>query len=129
MKTNEIMIGDYLQVEPSGMAIRISTIHKKEVGYKTCQNRISFVKEELLDPIPLTPEILEKNGFKKSEYDENMYYWSFSITSACISYDKETGIVRIFKTLGNLVFAYLISYVHELQHALRLCEIKKEIKL
>ena len=82
-----------------------------------------------LKPIPLTPEILEKNGFKKDEKVEEMYYLNWGIGNDCVSYDKETGIVRIFHVFGHLVFVLPLSYVHELQHALRLCGIKKEIML
>lgn len=84
---------------------------------------------EDLSPIPLTPEILEKNGFVRDEKDEEMYYWNWKISDNCVSYDKETGIVRIFHVFGHLVFALPLSYVHELQHALRLCGIEKEIIL
>lgn len=80
--------------------------------------------ENLLEPIPLTPEILKKNGlandpygchFKEDEYmeleisaEEEGIYWT-------INYN-EYGILKL-------------KYVHQLQHALRLCGIKKEIEL
>ena len=44
------------------------------------------------------------------------------------SYDMETGIVRIFKA-SDLTFCHPIGYVHELQNALRLCEVDKEITI
>ena len=82
-----------------------------------------------VEPIPLTTEILEKNGFVKDEKNDNMYYWNWRVIDDCISYDKETSKVRIFYVLCGLVFVKIVQYVHELQHALRLCEIKKEIVL
>ena len=60
---------------------------------------------------------------------EEMYYWNWGIGNNCVSYDKETGIVRIFYVFGHIVFVLPLSYVHELQHALRLCGIEKEIEL
>lgn len=128
------MVGDYLQVEPSGMAIRIKTIHKKEVGYHTCQNRISFVKEELLDPIPLTPEILKKNGFElkpdgwlwcKEEGNEDTDYIFIQFRKGC----KEVRLVELNFVNKVLAKYEQMHYVHELQHALRLCGIEKEIML
>ena len=80
-----------------------------------------------VEPIPLTTEILEKNGFVKDEKDDNMYYWNWGVIDDCISYDKETSKVRIFYVSG-LAFVKIVLYVHELQHALRLCEIQKEIE-
>lgn len=134
MKAEELMIGDLVQVEPSGMAIRIGTIHKKEVGYHTCQNRISFVKEELLNPIPLTPEILKKSGFvlkpdgwlwcEYAEIEDKNYIF--------IQFRKGCEEVRLVElNFVNRVLARYeqMHYVHELQHALRLCGIEKEIEL
>lgn len=141
MKTNELMIGDFVQVEPSGMAIRISTIHKKEVGYHTCQNRISFVKEELLDPIPLTPEILKKNGFNVVDENELLveYAWhdNNSYTSISVTFYKTPiyGVNVLFRCERNFsggcdkIHNCHIDFIHELQQALRLCKIEKEIVL
>ena len=88
----------------------------------------TYVPIEFIEPVPLTTEILEKNGFVKDENDDNMYYWNWSVIDDCMSYDKETSKVRIFSVSG-LTFVKIVQYVHELQHALRLCEIKKEIEL
>lgn len=79
-------------------------------------------------PIPLTPEILEKNGFEVDERCKNMLKWHWSVIDDCISYDKSTGMVRIFYPSG-LVFVKILEFVHELQHALRLCNIDKKIVL
>lgn len=78
-----------------------------------------------IEPIPLTNEILEKNGF---EY----YHKNF----ASLSYDHqfklemekwpdENGLGGLW-SITDLI---KIRYVHELQHALRLCGIEKEIVL
>lgn len=73
-------------------------------------------------PIPLTPEILKKNGFEK--WDDG---W-------CIYDQENTGIeiawlgtiLKIRGQCGNLEL-HDIMYVHQLQHALRLCGITREI--
>lgn len=52
MKTNELMIGDYITVTPSGMLIQVAAVHKKKVAYHTCTNKLSWVREGLLRPIP-----------------------------------------------------------------------------
>lgn len=128
MKTSEIMLGDYFNVHPSNLPIKVAAVHKGKVGYHARKDRLAWVRADLLRPIPLTPEILEKDGFKKDERDENFYKWNWSVIDDCISYDKETGMVRIFNTSG-LVFVKILSYLHELQHALRLCKIDKTIKI
>lgn len=135
MKTNELMIGDYITVTPSGMLIQVAAVHKKKVAYHTCTNKLSWVREGLLRPIPLTPEILKKNGFTQCEPQGYDLYIK----------DKEgAGLYRIFWQgesynyyLEIAAYAYPsgefnntnIKYVHQLQHALRLCGIEKEIEL
>ena len=67
-------------------------------------------------PIMLTPEILEKNGWKHSNrlmitrIDDNDFYWS-----------KELGGI-LYKNQYNMCDC---KYIHNLQHALRLCGFNK----
>lgn len=81
-----------------------------------------------LEPIPLTAEILEKNGFVKYGYYEvwkkicddcelRVAPWRFSVIFLGNGADQEE------------YSAPRPSFVHELQHALRLCGIEKEIEL
>ena len=72
-----------------------------------------------LEPIPLTPEILEKNGFS-----ENYRAHDLSYAQSC----GDVIGIHIYGTNGLMEEMYF-KYVHELQHALRLCGIEKEIKL
>ena len=103
--------------------------------------------ESEIEPIPLTPEILEKNGFsqdKKCPFvyetdDEDVIIDLYdSDPNARLSkkedYDKMVG-VRLspappygFSYWGQSLMIRA-NYVHELQHALRLCGIEKEIVL
>ena len=74
-------------------------------------------------PILLNPKILLKNGFKK-ELDKDGKHSRFILidghTRFSLLYAKS-----VFQWLGPLDF----KYVHELQHALRLCGITKNIIL
>ena len=69
-----------------------------------------------IEPIPLTAEILEKNGFVQD--GESWWYKDFRIV---LSSSKGVSLV-----CGRQI---KFCYVHELQHALRLCGIDKEIIL
>lgn len=81
--------------------------------------------EEEIEPIPLTPEILKKNFPSTTD-------WYFIGTDKfCFRIDK-------YKDKWDLYFGrdgkgtnlqIKISYVHELQHALRLCGINKKIEI
>ena len=87
-------------------------------------------KLENIKPIPLTAEILEKNGFIKQAYDG----WLISVDNGRgqIEYRKDyfNGLLRIDynkKPFSKLMIK--VKYVHELQHALRLCNIEKDIEI
>lgn len=78
-----------------------------------------------IGPIPLTPEILEKNGFSLQSDNTELFkldtYWLGS----------ELGAFRIHNLINDWwkFGPAKIRYVHELQHALRLCGINKKIEI
>jgi hypothetical protein len=134
MKATDLMLGDYVKVKPSGMIIKVAAIHQKKVGYHSCQSRLEWVRRDLIEPIPLTPEILGKNGFELKNdgwlccainniEDKNYIF---------IQYRKGCQEVRLCEMnfVNNVIMrSQFIQYVHELQHALKLCRVKKEIEL
>lgn len=82
---------------------------------------------EELEPIPLTEEMLKVNGFE--DFYESCYRKEYDLWLCdgkhCVAYkfSKKTSannILRIYID-GNVNVATHILYVHELQHALRLC--------
>lgn len=91
-----------------------------------------------INPIPLTSKILERNGFENI----NDVMWEFRTQKTCIKLEWRGKImVEITNKMTNKdeqgrcnIAAYTIGwaenmYVHELQLALKLCGIKKEIVL
>lgn len=80
-----------------------------------------------VSPIPISQEILEKNGFKKNgEYDEwNIGTWE---TPDLIGVSLERPSI-IVKHKGTSIFLDQAKYTHQLQHALRLAKSRKEITL
>ena len=117
MSTEDLMIGDWYWWEAEG----------KKYPLQVTKDTFKLSDEDIsnFQPIPLTNEILEKNGFEKLnnkirlslECDD--FYFSYYSTNHMTVYNKNTG------TLVHKV----INYVHELQHAIVFCEIDKEIKL
>ena len=123
MKTNEVMIGDYVLVKPSKMPIKIVAIHRKKVAYHTCADKLTWVGEDLLAPIILIPEILKKNGFHE-EMDEDIKLM------ICDNIIIDTGInYKLYKDGKMYLHRVLVPlyYVHQLQHALKICGITREI--
>ena len=132
------MIGDWIKIKTYGVSDKYERteayiyVKVAEIGsglitveynnnikepYRICENTE-------IEPILLTSEILEKNGFEK--WDDG---W-------CIYDQENTGIEvawvgTILKISGDYANLELpaVMYVHQLQHALRLCGISKEIEL
>ena len=127
MEANELMIGDWVYlVKDYGKPVKdILKIDALDL------HRISDGMLEV-KPIPLTPEILLKNDFKYG----NGYGYSFTNRKEMCGDGFEEEKVYINTDLDVLIIYTAAStirlpviYVHELQHSLKLCRIKKEIEL
>ena len=107
MEAKELMIGDKVMVKV------LSQIPDTYVLHTWTAN--DYSRDIQVKPIPLTPEILEKNGWKRNKIfmeikaDEN-----FNIN---FSWTDRYG-ESLFQ---NGYYMCDCKYVHTLQHALRLC--------
>ena len=73
-------------------------------------------------PIPLTPEIIEKNGFIK-EWDGDIIYMSFN--NICIEIGSNYKVYQDGRYyIKGIVHRFY--YVHQLQQALGLLEIENK---
>ena len=128
MEAKELMIGDKVMVKV------LSQIPDTYVLHTWTAN--DYSRDIQVKPIPLTPEILEKNGF----YDSNTqgYYaqWYYKRFGSYVCFDIAISLVykeiEVSKVCGagtdceeveygsSIVFGNDIC-VHTLQHALRLC--------
>ena len=122
MKANELMLGDWVNT-PNGIS-RVIYIAKYSGIYTDNTN----IGEKLyspyeINPIPLTPKILEKNGFERSKV---FVEWKYENDDVYMIY-KPFPYFKI--QMEECVVAFPCEYIHELQHALRLCGIEKEITI
>lgn len=134
MKTTELMIGDWVRcTDPKPFRIeQIDGVEEQVYG-----DDGFFVDTADLQPIPLKGEIMEKNGFnnrhrrwmwkKKDNYCRIKVSFApkleiegeiFDEPPICLQVDGATFSLKI-----------IVEYVHELQHALKLCGIEKEITI
>ena len=67
----------------------------------------------LIRPIPITPEMLEKNGWKETEYCHE-YRDIKNTIQCCLPY-------MIGRINGVEIENFKCEYVHQYQHLLRLC--------
>ena len=129
IKISELSIGDWVEwkVYDKTYVIRITQI--TDTIIRGVHDGIEYgVLLKQISPIPLTPEILEKNGFRKNgEYNEwNIGEWD---EHPFIGVSLDRQCIRI-KHFGNDIYIEgKVVYVHQLQHALRLAGVEKEIEL
>lgn len=145
MKASELSIGDWVKVlnyywDGSPYIGQVDGIVKKHGTYYLQFVDAFSADIDRCEPIPLTPEILQKNGFELKEEDEtHTTYVSVWNGNAIISfaffketmYDVDTVLQCEFGFDGGLdrLHHCHTQYVHQLQHALRLCGFEKEIEL
>lgn len=107
--------------EPEVTVKSVNIKHKNGYEYGYCADLT-----ENVFPIPITPEILEKNFEKKTFLGIFDDYFDLTIRE----YSDSIYIVDYHCCEMNLPDqSVMVGYVHELQHALRLCKIDKEIVL
>ena len=119
IKCRDLMIGDWI-FNQNGFPMQIVAVD--EDNAYACEGNEKgpwiFGDDEGYkpEPIMLTSEILKKNGWKHSNrlmitrIDDNDFYWS-----------EELGGI-LYKNQYNICDC---KYVHNLQHALRLCGLNK----
>lgn len=134
MKANELtskdlMIEDWLQ-DSFGNIGQVYRLDPGRVHLRLLQERPQdeeYIVHDI-EPIPLTPEILEKNGFKK-DFELKGCYWRPDCRKYCIVKEIETWYFAFRHMGGGHICISECNYVHQLQHALRLCGINKEIEV
>ena len=136
MKAQDLMIGDWVIHHNNGCIDAMNDTASYDENIQIQQD--DFDLDECffgrLSPIPLTPDILEKNGFKPfkvkdTDSTEVIGKWWGMSGSVMVKQYSLTHIGKVFSVKGNYSRIGNIRYVHELQHALRLCGIEKEIVL
>lgn len=134
MKTTGLMIGDYV-INTEFNKNTIDTIEIVEPQRVWLTHGRTYIPFEYIEPIPLTKEILEKNGFViKKKWaqignfgDSPLIMWHFEDDAVLGDFKHELEVHQ--NDTGKVHVHIPCEYVHELQHALRLCKIEKEIEL
>ena len=127
MKPEELMIGDWLLWDNTLPCI-VTTIGCDYIETTKCG--ITLAESHLLQGVPLTPEILEQNGFVKQAYDGWLIIENNGRGTIEYRTDYFDGMLRINYTKKPFSkISIKLKYVHELQHALRLCGIDKTIEV
>ena len=147
MKAKELQIGDWVCYnKPNGYVTRVDAIRRTgeaTLGYVysiDCKRDerdplyenapVDSFNVEILHPVPITPDILKRNGFRKDTGGEECWACKAGWLTPH-KYDKKFEPVSWEVEICGKPHSFdgVIVGVHELQQALRLCKVKKEIKL
>lgn len=127
LEASDLMIGDWVRSKKwAEKPFKLTSLNANlRYYYGITSNGVlvgPFLIEEL-EPIPLTKEILEKIGFKyhQSKYGNSYTLGAFFLIEPTViapaMMDEYKGAYLLH--IGNDWI--VIKYVHELQHALKLC--------
>ena len=140
MKATELMVGDWVCLKDDikcELPLKIDGVLTDDISLEG----EGFLEgaEGLIRPIPITPEILEKNGFDAetfltAEWEKEVYFKEFP---GCVVEPDNSGKYIFGTTIywnktdsdgspvdwGTMYDTRIhnLQYVHELQHALWLC--------
>ena len=142
IKVTDLMIGDWIIFhDSSNVSIKctVRSIDKDSnliVEWMDDGDVYSELTHDI-SPVPLTPEILEKNGFKPyiPEGHLETVYACQDVSKAVADElyalwpHQDGSFYLLLRVDGKDMVRMDVHYIHQLQHALRLCEIEKEIEL
>lgn len=144
LKISDLSVGDWVMVNEKPRKIRTLTDvwdGKSEVlvgyvvmVYSNGYNVVHYKPIEKVKPISITAEILEANGLFRHEFDANnpkLVVLSNHFMLARTYTDADWWRVLIYdeEMPSRELFNGRVYYVHQLQHALRLAGVDKEINL
>ena len=127
MKATELMIGNIVEV--NGVPQRIRQVSRRKIGYCPLGSPTrSYARVNEVNPIPITEELLVRNGFEKipniyrdyrlqiKDYKIEVHFGSCAAGRVCY--------VTIEEPYGDQIAGNDISYLHQLQNLLNIMDIK-----
>ena len=131
ISVSDLSVGDWVHYDRNTDAVQIMGlyVHNNQEcvamsdSYYYPDGVIGFV--EHIKPIPLTPEVLEKNGFTHDKWSKKI--WRYEDEESEVVYYIENGVLEI--TADDCKINLVCTSVAELQQALRLAKVGKEIVL
>ena len=127
--TKGLMLGDYVSLNGATKVVT-SIPHEHSVALETPGQIYGTIYDTTpvvdVEPIKITIQMLEHNGFKKGI---NTYYHQYDGEYYPVPFFIEYVYDSFCLFINEGLVPQPIQYVHELQHAMRLCGIKEEFEL
>ena len=112
---------------------RVDAIGDTEIDVTTLEDAEDWRGgDHHVEPIPVTPEILERNGFvRRTEGKVSRKSHQYVREGVYVSWWRQRLVVRHKQEPGRPSQYMNVDchYIHELQHALRMAGIEKEVVL
>jgi hypothetical protein len=111
IKSNELRVGNYLLFD--GLPNRVASIHSDDtMRFYTGQSEKTHgcygMEDERINPVPLTPDILEKAGAKN---DGREFILNVGALKMKFRYNTEW-----YSELGEIYLGSHVQYLHQLQN-------------
>lgn len=127
MDSKDLMVGDWANIKGKPVKLTLNDLRKILILFEEVDFHI--------EPIPLTEEILVKNGFI---FNKGYAVLQVSEDTYLDFYKHEHRLRKVWEGIDewnnhakvrDVSFVCQCYYVHEFQHALRLAGVQKEIEL
>lgn len=127
MKATELMVGNIVEID--GKPQRIRSVTRRKVAYCRLNSpNQSYARIHDIAPIPITEELLVRNGFEKKpniyrdyrikikDYKIEVHFGSCAVGRVCY--------VTIEEPYGDQIAGNDINHLHQLQNLLNIMDIK-----
>lgn len=132
MNIQELSVGDWVRYRDRERQVCSLYQFTEEVGLWRKDSQLCETITDI-QPIPLTPEILEKNGFVDYEVGKGWYVLNVAddlrVWLHRNSHDWTFQLMKWSPLSTHEIGKVFIKHTHQLQHALRLAGVGKEIEL
>lgn len=132
MRIDELSVGDWVRYRDREWQVCSLYQFTEEVGLWRKDSQFCETITDI-QPIPITPEILEKNGFVDYEVGKGWYVLNVAddlrVWLHRNSHDWTFQLMKWSPLSTHEIGKVFIKHTHQLQHALRLARVGKEIVL
>ena len=125
MDVHELMLGDLVMYQDEPMKVVFVTgiieecLRLAPISGVFCTYDHTWADLQKVKPLPITADLLARNGFIRTDYDENSFRMATADKTVKLYGDNEGFDLSIFFNTASIELDNIIG-VHKLQQALRM---------